>query len=87
MAMDRDELNKRRQAREEQRKKRQKAQRSLYLRLAVAALVLILCGVGIFQMTRGTGPAITAPELSATEAPATEAPTEEATETENEDQI
>ena len=80
MAMDRDELNKRRQAREEQRKKRQKAQRSLYLRLAVAALVLILCGVGIFQMTRGTGPASTAPELSATEAPATEAPTEEATE-------
>jgi len=81
MAMDRDELNKRRQAREAQRKKRQRAQRLLYLRLAIAALVLLVCGFGIYRMTRtaGTSPENLAPELSATEAP-TEEPTEAPTE-------
>ena len=40
MAMDRDELNKRRRDRELARKKRQQTQRRLYIRLAIAALVL-----------------------------------------------
>ena len=74
MAMDRDELNRRRHAREEQRKKRQKAQRLLYLRLAIAALVILACGFGIYRMTQSAGPDISDPELSATAAPATEAP-------------
>ena len=80
MAMDRDELNKRRQAREEQRRKRRNAQRMLYLRLGIATLVLLVCGVGIYRMTRSAG--ITAPvgEMLSTEQASTEAPTEEATE-------
>ncbi len=82
MAMDRDELYKRRQARQEQRIKRQRAQRALYIRLAVAAVVLIGCGVGIFLMSRGEGsmpgdgemlPTVAVP--TQTQAP-TEAPTE-----------
>ena len=47
MALDREELNKRRQAREEERKKRKRAQRLMKLRLAMAVLVLIACGVGL----------------------------------------
>lgn len=54
MALDRDELNRRRQDREEQRRKRQAAQRRLYLRLALAGLVLVACAVGIFALTRQT---------------------------------
>lgn len=53
MALDRDELNKRRQEREAQRKQRQKAKRMMYIRIAIACVVLIGCGVGIFMMTRG----------------------------------
>ncbi len=52
MSLDREELNKRRRAREEQRKKRQAAQRRLYLRLALAGLVLLACGLGIFFLSR-----------------------------------
>ena len=80
MAMDRDELNRRRQAREAQRKKRKRAQRLLYLRLAIAALVLLGCGFGIYRMTQNADAGATDPALSATVAPATEAPTEAPTE-------
>lgn len=52
MALDRDELNRRRHAREEQRRKRKAAQRRMYLRLGLAGLVLIVCAVGIFTMSR-----------------------------------
>lgn len=55
MAMDREELNKRRQAREEQRRKRQRAKRMMYLRLAIAAVVLLVCGVAIFRLTGTAG--------------------------------
>ena len=83
MAMDRDELNKRRKDRELARKKRQQAQRRLYIRLAIAALVLIACGVGIFRMTRNAGMLPPAEEVLATTVveteptEVTEAPTEE----------
>ena len=80
MAMDRDELNKRRQAREEQRRKRQRARKMMKIRLILAVLVLIGCGVGIYYMAGNTGlPAFsveaTLPEIQETEPP-TEAPTE-----------
>ena len=80
MAMDRDELNKRRQAREEQRRKRQRARKMMKIRLILAVLVLIGCGVGIYYMAGNAGlPAFsveaTLPEIQETEPP-TEAPTE-----------
>ncbi len=75
MALDPEELNKRRRERAEYRKKRQRA---MYIRLAIAALVLILCGVGIFILIRNTE--FAAPVI-ATEPPQfieeTEPPTEE----------
>ena len=69
MAPDRDELNRRRKLREEQRRKRQAQQRMLYVRLCLAAAVLIACGVGIFLMSRGGSQETAAPTASATEAP------------------
>ena len=53
MTPDRDELNRRRRSREEQRKKRQAQQRKLYIRLGLAAVVLLVCGLGIFFLSRG----------------------------------
>ena len=74
MALDPEELNKRRRERAEYRKKRQRA---MYIRLAIAAVVLIACGVGIFILIRNTE--LAAPVI-ATEPPQqieeTEAPTE-----------
>ena len=55
MTPDRDELNKRRRYREEQRKKRQAQQRRFYLQLGLAAVVLIVCGVAIFLLSRSGG--------------------------------
>ena len=81
MALDAEELNKRRKMREEQRKQRQKAKRMMVIRLIAAALVLIGCGIGIYYLTQTMGEPIqaaiaTEPEEVETEAPATEAPTE-----------
>ena len=74
MALDPEELNKRRRERAEYRKKRQRA---MYLRLAIAAVVLIACGVGLFFLIRNAdiaAPVIaTEPVTEETEAP-TEAP-------------
>ena len=80
MAMDSDELKKRRQAREEQRKKRIKAKRLMILRLVVAVIILAACGFGIYRLTQTTGQPIqsalaTVPEVAETEPPATEATT------------
>ena len=80
MALDRDELNKRREAREADRKKRKRARRLMRIRLIIAAIVLIGCGIGIYYMVGNTGePAVsveaTLPEVIQTEPP-TEAPTE-----------
>ena len=81
MALDRDELNKRRQEREAQRKKRKRAQRIMKIRLILAALVLIGCGIGIYYMVSNADKPeasmeAIAPVVEETEPPATEAPTE-----------
>ena len=60
MAIDPEELNKRRKERELRRKKRQRA---MYLRLAVAAIVLVACGVGIFFLIQNNEP-VASPTLS-----------------------
>ena len=87
MTPDRDELNRRRRYREEQRKKRQAQQRRLYMRLGLAAAVLVLSGVVIFLLGRGEKQPAQEP-VQATEAQIyqadideeeTKAPTEEKT--------
>ena len=79
MSLDHDELNKRRQEREKRRIRRQ---RMMYVRLVLAAVVLIACGVGIFFLIRNNGPASTATLATVPEeiAPATEAETTPPTE-------
>ncbi len=64
MALDRDELNRRRkqreaerQKREEQRRRRAAAQRRMILRLGLAAVVLLVCGLGLYFLIRGGGAA------------------------------
>ena len=57
MSLDRDELNKRRQAREEQRRERQKKRRrQTMLRVLLAMLVLAACGLGIGLMAQNSAP-------------------------------
>lgn len=74
MALDPEELNKRRQERAAYRKKRQRA---MYIRLALAAVVLIACGVGIFVLIRNAQPSIPVIATQETqETQVTEAPTE-----------
>lgn len=79
MAQERDELNKRRQAREAQRRKRQAQKRKMRMQLAFVAIALVACGVGIFLLTRND-PGQTAQDPSApavtTAPPTTETPTE-----------
>ena len=80
MALDPEELNKRRIAREQQRKQRRRAKRLMTLRLILAVLVLAACGFGIYRLTGTTGQPIQSviskqPEVAETEAP-TEPPTE-----------
>ena len=80
MAIDPEELSQRRKLREEQRKKRIRAQRLMILRLVIAAVVLAACGFGIYRLTQSTGEPIqttlaTQPDVVETEPPETEAPT------------
>lgn len=75
MALDHDELNRRRQEREKYRKRRQRA---MYIRLIFAAIVLIGCGVGIFFLIKNNEP-VSAPTLATMPeetVPETAAPTE-----------
>ena len=79
MALDPEELNKRRKLREEQRKKRQQAKRRMVIRLIVAAVVLAGCGIGIYFLSQNTGEPIqsvaaTQPVVEETEPPATQPP-------------
>jgi len=84
MALDREELNRRREAREAARKQRQKAKRQMMIRLALAAVVLVACGMGIYKLVGTAGepiqPVISTqsevPVVQETESPETEAPTE-----------
>ena len=78
MALDPEELNKRRIAREKQRRQRLRAKR---LRLILAVLVLAAAGFGIFYLAGTTGESIQSvisqqPEVIETEPPETEPPTE-----------
>ena len=73
MALDRDELNRRRQERYAYRRRRQQI---LYTRLAIAIAVLLACAVGIFILIKNSEPAAApviateaAPEIEETEAP------------------
>ena len=60
MSLDHDELNKRRQDREKRRKRRQRA---MYFKLALAIIVLVACGVGIFFLIKNNNP-VSAPTLA-----------------------
>ena len=74
MALDRDELNKRRREREAYRRKRQQ---TMYIRLGIAIAVLLACAVGLFFLIKDAEPA--APAIATTPAPVieeTEGPTE-----------
>lgn len=57
MALERDELEKRRRQREQQRKARRAAQRRLYWKLGIAAVLLVACGVGIYLVSTRNAPA------------------------------
>lgn len=74
MALHDDEMNKRREKREALRKKQQAQARRMRLTLFLAALVLVLCGAGIWYLTKDSR-AAEAQAVMATEAP-TEAPKE-----------
>lgn len=82
MAQEHEELNKRRAEREARRKKLEEEQRKLKRKLALAAVVMVLCGIGIHQMTKEmrTSTQETQPEQDVA-VMATQAPTEAATET------
>ena len=82
MALDNEELNKRRKEREARRKKKQAQQRRMMLRLVFALIVLVTCGIGIFRLSGGAEPAQMQDPEETTAITETEAPeeTEEATE-------
>ena len=75
MAIDPEELNKRRIARKQQRKQRRRAKR---LRLILAILVLAAAGFGIYYLTETTGQPIQSviSQVEETQPPETEPPTE-----------
>jgi len=54
MAENQDELNMRRQRREELRRKQQKEQRRVKIALVCALIILVACGTGIFFITKNT---------------------------------
>ena len=81
MALDPEELKKRRTAREQQRKQRRRAKRLMKVRLILAVVVLAACGFGIYRLTGTTGEPIQSvisqqPEVVETKPPETEAPTD-----------
>ena len=80
MAQEHDELNKRRKEREARRKKLQAEQRRLKIKLALAAVLLVLCGIGISKLTgnvpEGSQDAVSVIATEAVTEAATEAPPE-----------
>ena len=55
MAPHDDEMNRRRQRREEQRQKQEAEQKRLKTGLIVAAIVLVVCAIGLLAIVRDTG--------------------------------
>lgn len=78
MAFESDELNKRRALREQRAQQRLAQQKKTRRKLLIAAVVLVVCGVLIFAVSRGSGPAPTVPAAGVTQPSA--APSTEATE-------
>lgn len=77
MALDRDEMNERRQRREEQRQKMLRQQRQLRIRLIIAAVVIVVCAVAIYALSSKSGGGQASGESTPTGIVVTEAPTEE----------
>ena len=75
MAPHDDEMNRRRQRREEMRQKREAEQKRLKTGLIIAAIVLVICAVGLLTIIRDSGAEL-APELQATEQVKVTKPTE-----------
>ena len=73
MAPHDDEMNKRRQRREEMRRKQEEEQKRLKTGLVIAAILLIVCAIGLLAIVRDTGVDLI-PETKATAAKATKPP-------------
>ncbi len=75
-----DEMKKRREKREAQRKKQQAESRRLKVMLVLAALVLVLCGLGLYRLTQNAEKTPSQPQkveaTKPTEAPRATAPTQ-----------
>ena len=80
MALAPDELKKRQEARQIERKKRQRAKKLMKIRIFAAVVVLITCAAGIFHMTREPGQPLFPERLEVEEIEETEPPTEAPTE-------
>ena len=83
MSQDRDELNKRRAAREARRKQKEAQKKKLRIQIALVAAGLLACILGVALLTGGeTGETVqapTAPPVETTAPPTTEPPTEATT--------
>ena len=83
MSQDRDELNKRRAAREVRRKQKEAQKKKLRIQIALVAAGLLACILGVALLTGGeTGETVqtpTEPPVETTAPPATEPPTEATT--------
>lgn len=83
MALDPEEMKRRRHARQEQRRQQQLQRKKTFIKLGIAAVVLVLCGVLILLLTRRDEPAkppvqtdsATAQSVPEQTVPSTESPT------------
>lgn len=79
MALESQDMDRRREKREAMRQKRRRAKRRLQLSLLAAALILILCAVGIYSLVQKSGKTaetMSVPETEAVQTQPTTAPTE-----------
>ena len=80
MAPNHDEqMNMRRERREALRRKQEAERKRMRIGLILAAVVLVVCGVGLIRMTRGANAAAAQASIQVETTEATEAPTEETT--------
>ncbi len=75
MALNPEEMNRRRERREAQRKQQEKERRRLKLTLIAACVVLVLCGFAIFSIARGASRARANVSANVAAVPETTAPT------------